>query len=102
MEPHWLHRLWEKLKNIARHPWHSLVSLLALVGGFIVSIPHFLLEALRWFWRVLGRIADISLWGLVRGLIYAFLGVCILVFALGFFLRSEEHTSELQSLRHLV
>jgi mono/diheme cytochrome c family protein len=86
MEPHWLHRLWEKLENIARHPWHSLVSLLALVGSFIVSIPYISLRALRWFWHLLGRIADISLWGVVRGLIYAFLGVGILVCALGFFL----------------
>ena len=86
MEMLWLDRWWAKIMSILRHPWHSLVSLLAAVGGLILSIPHFLRIAALWLWRQLKRVASISLWGLVKGLAYAVLGLCVLAFVLTIFL----------------
>jgi mono/diheme cytochrome c family protein len=80
MAMQWLHRLWHKLKLILRHPWHSLVSLLAAVGHFILSIPRFLVIAALWTWQKLKRVARIRLWSLFKGFAYAAIGLCVLAF----------------------
>ena len=82
----WPHRLWEKFIEIVRHPWHSLVSLLAFVGNLIVSIPQFLLTAARWFLRLLRRIVSISLWRLFKGFVYVLLALIVLAVGLTLFL----------------
>jgi cytochrome c5 len=86
MAMHWPHWLWDKVINVLRHPSQSLVSLLAAVGGLILSIPHFLRIAALWLWRQLKRLASIRLWSLVKGLAYAVLGLCVLGFLLTIFL----------------
>ncbi len=86
----WLHRLWEKvvnfLLNVVRHPWESLVSLLAAVGNVVWSIPRFLLAIGRWLVRLVRRVASVPLWKLVLRLVYVGLGLCVLLVAIGIFL----------------
>jgi cytochrome c5 len=86
MAMHWPHWLWDKVMSILRHPWHSLVSLLAAVGGLIMSIPQFLVRAAHWIAQQVKRVASIPLWGLFRGLVYVVLGLCVLGFLLTVFL----------------
>ena len=45
MEMHWLDKCWIKIRHIARHPWHSLVSLLSAIGGLIFLLGRFLRRA---------------------------------------------------------
>ena len=82
----WLHRWWDKALNILRHPWHSLVSLLAAVGDLIVWILRFLGRVAVWLWRQLRRLANIPLWGMVKVLAYGVLGLCVLAFLITIFL----------------
>src|ERR1700722_6465892 len=85
MELQWL-GTWGRGKRLARvlhilrHPWHSLVSLLAAAGGGALWLLHYLRIASLWLWRQLRRVANIRLWGLVKGLAFAFLAVCVLGF----------------------
>ena len=78
METHWLERWRAKLMNILRHPWHSLVSLLAALGGLIV-----------WIWSLLVRVAlagrrgvhylwGFSLWQMAKAALYTALVLCVL------------------------
>jgi mono/diheme cytochrome c family protein len=80
MEMRWLDWLWLKVRTILRHPWHSLISLLAAIGGLIFLVGRFLKRVVLWLWRQLWRLGNISLWGWIKGLTYAFLGICILGF----------------------
>ena len=82
----WPHRLWERFLEIVRHPWRSLVSLLAFIGNLILSIPQFLLAVARWFVRLLRRIVSISLWRLFRIFVYAVLALVVLAAGLTLFL----------------
>ena len=86
MAMEWLHRLWEKNLNVLRHLWHSLVSLLAAVGHFILSLPRYFLIALAWLWRQIKRVADIPLWKLVLRFVFAVLILCVLLVAAGLYL----------------
>ncbi len=86
MAMHWTHWLWDKVMGVLRHPWDSLVSLLAAVGGLVLSIPRFLVRAFLWLVRQVRRVFNISLWGLLKGLVYAVVVLCVLGFLLTVFL----------------
>src|ERR1700721_746353 len=78
MAMEWLHRLWEKTLNVLRHPWHSLVSLLAAVGHFILSLPRYFLIALAGLWRQLSAGADFRYWksSFASYLLFLFFACC--------------------------
>src|ERR1700730_16466238 len=86
MEMQWLDRWRLQVWHLVRHPWHSLVSLLGSVGDLILWVMHFVARAALWLWRQLRRLANIPLWGLVKGLAYGVLGLCVLGFLLTMFL----------------
>jgi hypothetical protein len=86
MEMQWLHRWWAKILDILRHPWRSLISLLAAIGDAVLWIARFLGRAALWIWQQLQRLADLPLWGLIKGMIYAVLGLCVLAFLVTIFL----------------
>jgi hypothetical protein len=85
MEMHWLATWWRekvlpRLLPILRHPWRSLVSLLAKIGDWTLWLLHVLATASRWLWRQLRRVGNVSLWGMVKGLVFGVLGLCVLAF----------------------
>ncbi len=86
MEMLWLHRFWEKVFNVLRHPWDSLVSMLAWVGNLILSIPQLLLRAGRWLVRTVRRMVSIPFWKFFWRLVYVALGIGVVASALGLFL----------------
>ena len=78
---------WFHLKDVATHPWDSLLSLLAAVGGFILAIPRLPGKFLLWLWREIKYAETFTLRGMVRFLLFAtialfcavFLGIAFLV-----------------------
>jgi hypothetical protein len=78
METHWLERWWAELSNILRHPWHSLVSLLAAVGGLIVWIWTLLVRVAVWCRHWVHRLWGFSLWQMAKAAFYTVLVLCVL------------------------
>jgi hypothetical protein len=91
MDMQWL-RTWWREKFVPwivprlRHPWHSFVSLLVHIGDWTLWLLHSLAAGARWLWRQVRRLANISLWGWAKGLVFAFLALCVLGFLLTLFL----------------
>jgi nitroreductase len=82
METLWLDRWRDKVVNILRHPWHSLVSLFAAIGDLIIWIAKRLWKAALWFFRQLRRLIDLQLTKLFKAFAYAVVGLCVLAFFL--------------------
>jgi len=78
METHWLERWRAELMNILRHPWHSLVSLLAAVGGLIVWIWSLLVRVAVGGRRWVHRLWGFSLWQMAKAALYTVLVLCVL------------------------
>jgi hypothetical protein len=91
MGMHWLAAWWRekvlpRVLPVLQHPWHSLVSLLVAIGDWSLWLLRFLAPAAPWLWRQVRRVANISLWGLVKGLAFAVLVLCVLGFLLTVYL----------------
>ena len=76
----WLDRWRIKLIDILKHPWRSLVSLLAAIGGLIVWLWNLLGTATLWLLRKLRELVHLSLWKLFKGLVYAAIAAAVLLF----------------------
>jgi len=82
----WIESWRTRITEILRHPWRSLVSLLAGIGDFVLWIEKLLWHATLWIVRELGALFSIPLWRLLRGLAYALVILAILATAVTFFL----------------
>jgi hypothetical protein len=78
MATDWMYRWWAKFLDILRHPWRSLISLLAAVGGLVWWFLRFLGRCLLWMFRKLRHLLRMRTWKLVRVLAYAFVTMCVL------------------------
>jgi mono/diheme cytochrome c family protein len=76
------HEWWEKLLNILRHPWHSVVSLFAAVGDLIRWVLRLVWRLALWLWRRVRRLFSISMWQFVKGAVYAVFGLFVLTFVI--------------------
>jgi len=66
MQTQWLDRWRAKIVDILRHPWPSLVTLLAALGGSILWVAQRLWKALPWLVRRALRVFDIPLKQLIK------------------------------------
>ncbi len=78
METHWLERWRAELMDILRHPWHSLVSLLAAVGGLIVWIGRLLVRVAVRVRQWVNYLWGFSLWQMAKAVFYTVLVLSVL------------------------
>jgi cytochrome c5 len=74
-------KFWFHLKNIAEHPWDSLLAMLAAIGGFVLAIPRYLWRGVVWVGREIKYAEMWTLKGMVRTLLITGVLVVVAIFA---------------------